>query len=320
MRSLFLYFCPEGPWLPPSMLKWPESRSVGMRKPTIIAFFFLLFLGVSARPAKAQVPSYDCSKLVQIYTDVTTGNIYSCKISGGVGTWQLISVGGLSFVASLPATCTPGVTASVQLSVAPYTINYCSATNTWTAAGASSINAATQYAVPYYSASGSATILSGFAAPTTPNGVSFIATSTPSGGVAAAPAFSWPGGNVNAQTGATHPIAATDRAGVITASNAGAQTYTVPDGGTTNFANSFDTAVKNLLGGTVTLTQTSTSTFNCGVTLAATSCKIFPGSIGFVYLNPSNNWEVAPVPMFDGAGSLQVQAGSFVTPLGNGGN
>jgi hypothetical protein len=44
--------------------------------------------------------------------------------------------GGLAFVASLPATCTPGVTASVELSVPAYTINYCSATNTWTALGA----------------------------------------------------------------------------------------------------------------------------------------------------------------------------------------
>ena len=44
---------------------------------------------------------------------------------------------GLAFVASLPVTCTPGVTASVQLSVAPYTVNYCSAPNTWTPLGAS---------------------------------------------------------------------------------------------------------------------------------------------------------------------------------------
>lgn len=45
--------------------------------------------------------------------------------------------GGLKFVASLPATCTPGVTASVQLSVAPYAIYYCSATNTWSPSSAS---------------------------------------------------------------------------------------------------------------------------------------------------------------------------------------
>ena len=42
-----------------------------------------------------------------------------------------VGAGGLSFVASLPATCTPGVTASVQLSVSPFLIYSCTATNTW---------------------------------------------------------------------------------------------------------------------------------------------------------------------------------------------
>ena len=45
---------------------------------------------------------------------------------------------GLLFVAATAATCTPGVTASVQLSVAPYQIYYCSASNTWTAVGSGS--------------------------------------------------------------------------------------------------------------------------------------------------------------------------------------
>lgn len=39
--------------------------------------------------------------------------------------------GGISSVSSLPATCTPGVTAPVQLSTPPYGIFYCSATNIW---------------------------------------------------------------------------------------------------------------------------------------------------------------------------------------------
>lgn len=41
--------------------------------------------------------------------------------------------GGITSVASLPATCTPGVTAPVQLSVSPFGVYTCSATNTWTA-------------------------------------------------------------------------------------------------------------------------------------------------------------------------------------------
>ncbi len=40
--------------------------------------------------------------------------------------------GGITSVASLPATCTSGVTSPVQLSVAPFGLFYCSATNIWT--------------------------------------------------------------------------------------------------------------------------------------------------------------------------------------------
>lgn len=51
------------------------------------------------------------------------------------------SSGGITSVSSLPATCTPGVTAPVQLSVAPFGIFYCSATNTWNnQAGSGSVN------------------------------------------------------------------------------------------------------------------------------------------------------------------------------------
>lgn len=51
---------------------------------------------------------------------------------------QLLPNNSLPFVAALPATCTPGITASVELSVSPFSINYCSAINTWSALTASS--------------------------------------------------------------------------------------------------------------------------------------------------------------------------------------
>jgi hypothetical protein len=133
--------------------------------------------------------------------------------------------------------------------------------------------------------------------PTTPNGVAFIDTSTPSGGVGGAPAWSWPGVVVNAQTGAGYTVLAADRGSLITVSNAGAQTLTVPDGGTTNFANNFNFAVKNIGAGTWTLTRTTASTFNCGSTLAVTTCAIAANQGAYVYLNPSNNWDVIVVPI-----------------------
>jgi hypothetical protein len=49
---------------------------------------------------------------------------------------QTVSIGGsgsgITSVSSLPATCTPGTTAPVQLSVIPFGIYICTATNTWT--------------------------------------------------------------------------------------------------------------------------------------------------------------------------------------------
>src|SRR5579859_167942 len=62
--------------------------------------------------------------------------------------------GGISFVSSVPATCTPGVTNAVQLSVAPFNIYVCTAANSWTP---------TVMSVP----------------PNTPNGVPQLLTETP---------------------------------------------------------------------------------------------------------------------------------------------
>jgi len=134
------------------------------------------------------------------------------------------------------------------------------------------------------------------APPTTPNGVTFTACETPSGGVAGALGYCWPGVSVNAQTGTGYTVLATDRGSLITVSNAGAQTLTVPDGGTTNFANNFNFAVKNIGAGTWTLTRTAASTLNCGSTLAVTTCAIAANQAAYVYLNPSNNWDVVVVP------------------------
>jgi hypothetical protein len=68
----------------------------------------------------------------------TTGNPVPNVNTVVTGPGQGGGGGGLAFVASLPATCTPGVTASVQLNVAPYAIYFCDATNHWTIASSGS--------------------------------------------------------------------------------------------------------------------------------------------------------------------------------------
>ena len=97
-----------------------------------IRIVFLLFVFAAfAATARAQGDPF---VLGNVQYNVITGQwhlvVYGVDTVVGAG-----GGGGLSFVSSLPATCAPGVTASVELSVAPYTINYCSAPNTWSASG-----------------------------------------------------------------------------------------------------------------------------------------------------------------------------------------
>ena len=63
-----------------------------------------------------------------LYYNTTSQVVKSCT---ALNTWTAIGGGGITSVSSLPGTCTPGVTAPVQLSVPPYGIFYCSATNVW---------------------------------------------------------------------------------------------------------------------------------------------------------------------------------------------
>ena len=68
---------------------------------------------------------------------IGTGQQFCTAVTGNTcTTWA--AGGGITSVTVLPATCTPGTTAPVQLTVAPFDIYYCIATNTWARAGTSS--------------------------------------------------------------------------------------------------------------------------------------------------------------------------------------
>lgn len=86
------------------------------------------------------VPNANLASVVgTTYVDQSTNpaTAYTCTAvtltpTASQCTWTASAASsGISFVSSLPATCTPGVTANVALSVSPFNEYYCFATNIW---------------------------------------------------------------------------------------------------------------------------------------------------------------------------------------------
>lgn len=103
-----------------------------------------IFSDVALTQAVAQPVTLGSSGFFSFYIAAGT---YVIQLSGpGYNSSNRTTVniggsGGITSVSSLPATCTPGVTAPVQLSVAPFGIYFCSATNVWARQGTSVIDA-----------------------------------------------------------------------------------------------------------------------------------------------------------------------------------
>lgn len=163
---------------------------------------------------------------------------------------------------------------------------------TWASpAGAGTINTASQFSAAYYSAAGSATTISGLAAPTTPSNVMQFFTSTNAAGSAAAPAWTPPGVTPNPQTGTTYTVLATDRAAYVTFSNAGAIAVTLPQAGSSGFANNFVFLACDIGAGTATITPTtSTISYTSGsaYTAGASTLALSTGQCAWVYSDNTN--------------------------------
>lgn len=85
-----------------------------------------------------------------------------------------------------------------------------------------------------------------------------------------ATAITLAGAGVNAQTGTTYTVVTGDRYKLVTLSNASPVAVTLPQAGSTGFANNFEFEVKNIGAGTVTITPT-TSTIDGAATLTLTN-------------------------------------------------
>jgi hypothetical protein len=163
--------------------------------------------------------------------------------------------------------------------------------------GSGTINAATQYSLPYYSAAGSATTLSGVTAATTPASVPQTFVSIPtSGGAATAPILQLAGVLPNAQTGTTYTVAVTDRAGYVSFSNAASIAVTLPQAGSTGFGTNFVFVACDIGAGTATITPT-TSTISyssgSGYTSGASSLALQTGDCAWIYSDNTNYFAIA---------------------------
>src|SRR5882757_1617321 len=93
----------------------------------------LLLVGVPTRAQQAVIGA-SCPASGQSAISTTGVPVQCTQIpSGGALVWTAVggAGGGISSVASLPATCTPGVTADVRLTTPPFGNFYCSYINQW---------------------------------------------------------------------------------------------------------------------------------------------------------------------------------------------
>ena len=122
-----------------------------------------------------------------------------------------------------------------------------------------------------------------------------------------ATAITLAGAGVNAQTGTTYTVLTGDRNKLITFSNASAVAVTLPQAGTTGFANNFEFEVKNIGAGTVTITPT-TSTIDGAATLTLTngqSVRIY--SDGTNYFSAKGKSDPSNITVYTGSNATEAE-------------
>ncbi len=174
-------------------------------------------------------------------------------------------------------------------------------------------NAAAQYSTPYYSASGSSTVLSGVANGLT--GQEYVSVN------GAAPSWQSPGldeGNGGADVTTNYTVqcdsstSVLDRGRVLRLNSASTFTTTVPDPTTSGCGNNFYFGVDNAGSASQTITHTSTANFyllNGGSEpTAVTNFTVNPGESIRLYSLDNANYQVVP-------GGLPVTGGTVTGPL-----
>jgi len=148
--------------------------------------------------------------------------------------------------------------------------------------------------------------------PVTPN-ITFLACDTVSGGVGTL-GFCWPGMPGRSVSGASDTILSTDRGSCVLYTNGGAVAVTVPQAGTTNFANNFDFCVKSATTTTLTLTPTTSQIAGNNGTLGS-SLSVPASSTTYCYSWDGANYQCTVVLP---AGSGSVTNVATTSPISGG--
>ena len=151
---------------------------------------------------------------------------------------------------------------------------------------------------------------------TGPNSVPQFLSSTPSGGVAQAPAWSLAGIATNAQTGTSYTVLATDRNSYVSFSNGSSIAVALPQANSTGFTSNFAFKACDIGTGTATITPaTSTISYTTGssYTSGASSMALTTGQCATVYSDNTNYFaniiETGSGMTYPGAG-IAVSTGS----------
>jgi hypothetical protein len=173
--------------------------------------------------------------------------------------------------------------------------------------GSGTVNNAAQYAAPYYSSAGSTNVLSGLAAPTSPNNVVQVLTSTPSSGAATAPAYALPGLAARAVSAATDTISSSDcNPTQLIYTFSGTVAETLPTAATLAVASCFLTLYIPPASSTTSVTVTPTTwTIN-----GAASLLISKGQRVSISVDPASatNWLAFAAPSVDDCGTTSTCA------------
>lgn len=240
-------------------------------------------------------------------TSIALNNLKVKGTTSGTATISATATGGTLNLGSTNATVT---------SAGALTVVSC------TGCGSGTVNAANQYYSPYYSASGSASTLSGTSYATTPNGVPQTIVEVPSGGALTAPTAQLPGISGRAVTGttSTDTILATDCSpNRVEYVGSVAVAITLPTATTLAVPACVFKLVNNTTGVSTGLTVTPTTwTIN-----GASSLLISPQQSAWIYVDPnsSTNWVADVNPLapafgpFVGAATIQGLSPYFVSDI-----